>query len=96
MRAQQRFNHIPIEQVRFFDGLACERIQKQGFEDAAQPVVRRDIETFFAALQNLGGEFVTHQMLEDHFERGVADLKILREASRKLDDAVIEKRRANL
>src|SRR5260370_39442661 len=89
MRAYERLNHIPIEQVGFFDGFARERVEQQRFEDAAQPVVRRDVEAFFAALQNLDGQFVTHQMLEDYFERGVADFQILWQARGEVDDAAV-------
>ena len=94
--ANQPVDHVPSEQIRSLDGFQSERIEQQGAQHAAQPVVSRNVEALFLPPQNLAWKFVAHQMPQNNFQRGIVDLQIFWKLCCKLDDAVIQKRRPNL
>src|ERR1051326_8899187 len=94
--ANQALHFQPMKQARLFNGLPRQRIEQQRTQYAAKPVVRGYVETLLLAREDRLRQLVFHQAAKQEFQLRAADLQVLRQPGRKLDDAVIEERRTYL
>src|SRR6266853_4431296 len=95
MIVQKALDYVPVEEIGFFHVFTGEGVQQQWAQDAAEPVMRGDVEAFLLTLEHRRGQLAAHQMPQYNFERGIADLQVLRKSGSKFDNAMVEKRRAN-
>src|SRR5579864_1829047 len=73
-----------------------QRIRQHLPKRSAEPFVRGYVEADLGAGQDPGGQFVLHQILQNHFLPRAADAQIRRKRGGELDNTMIEKRRTYL
>ena len=96
MRAQNPIDCLPSKYPRFANRAFVECFVHQRLQRRAQPVMRRNIEAFFAARQHRTRKFVLHQLAQNELERTAPDLEIFRQRGGEFHDPVIQKRRPHL
>src|SRR6476620_8260363 len=93
MGANNSLHRGPGEDARFPNISLTERFQKQRLQDGPEPVMRGNIEAFFAAPYDSFGQAILHQFPEHKLQASAADLEIFGKPRCELDDPVIQKRR---
>src|SRR6202171_1253353 len=87
MIANKRLDLRPMEQAGALHGISSESVEQQRTQNASEPLVCGNVETFLAAMENSGREFVAHEVAEHHFEIPATDLLILWQARGELHNA---------
>src|SRR5579859_2383420 len=94
--ADERFDAIAAKQIGAVDGRGAEGIHQQRAQRAAKPIVGGNVQAGLGAAQHGVRQFALHQALQHDLVLPTVDFHVLRQARGKLDEAMIEKRRAHL
>ena len=88
-------DHFRPEQAGVFPRALDQNIPHERAETAAQPIMRRNVESDLFSVKNPSGKLVSHQFLQKNFLPRTANFQGCGQRGGEFDDAVIEKRRAH-
>ena len=73
--------------------MRAHRVEQKRAKDAAEPIVRGDVETFFSSREDGLGELIAHELLENVLQAETVHLEVSGQRSGELNDSVVEEGR---
>src|SRR6266849_4716599 len=89
MRSQNLVDCLPSKNPRAANVPLIEGSFQQGPQSGAKPMMRGNVEAFFAPREHGAGKLVLHHIPQDELEGVAANLEVLGQRGGEFDDAVI-------